>query len=901
MAATVNATITNPIFGNSTQVAGSITAQDATLNTIATTSVNGAQAANDDAHKVLTELFTANWDNLFTGGGLSSGTTATALFDIFGYMNAVTLVAVSILLFYVITVGIIGTAHEGEALGKRYSTLWTPIRSVSAIAMLMPLPNAGGISLLQALLLMCISAGSYSANQIWDKVLLYMKTNGGTLTATMPMDYGIKSRDLAFGILEAEVAQKYVMYINKAGNLPVKELFQGGNQVLPPVLVDPSTGECSTEDGGWDSECEGFVNMTPGKGGDIMARINFDSPTKDLKFKFGQIVIPKTASGGSSSSTTGSSCSNAATIGDQPFEDLKQAVYSLAGDLAEVAEDLTALYNPDNTSFSSGTFDPKKFQTAVNKYNKAVFQIAKGLADQGDPDFQCRLDAFYDAAGSAHHGWIQAGAWYWTIAGMQDRLQAVIDKEPALHPLDMDAIVTSGHGDVIDLIHRLDYYKSVTDDQLRKAAQAGANQTTEMAQLRESINPYMVRIPNMIVEAVTKGDPVANLRAFGTAAVNMVTATTLPIFTGNAGSGDRTANISTFANALMPSAMKNDPNTAKMVGSLATPVAMMAVPLASFFLYVAYYLPSIPFIMWMIGVVGWLVMIMEAVCIAPLWAAAHAIPEGEGFAGQHGKQGYMLFMNVLMRPSLMVTGLFIAMFTIKGVSWLVGQGLEIYFQTQSESILMNPIAVIAMTVIGISLIIKLVTKCFELITWLPDNALRWIGHSAPSFGEAGQESQMHGGLSGAAQGGLQQGMYGQSQMGNTGLGTNGLPIGQTANAGRSEALAIGNAPKAGGHGDGSLDLTKADSGAFGGANEQGQNKAIFDANVGQANGVLSKGGMSIEAGKAGAARDGSQQSAQSGHGHADLHSGSSGSPHAAALEQENSPNHAQHIDSGSKD
>lgn len=208
---------------------------------------------------------------------------------------------------------------------------------------------------------------------------------------------------------------------------------------------------------------------------------------------------------------------------------------------------------------------------------------------------------------------------------------------------------------------------------------------------------------------------------------------------------------------------------------------------------------------------------------------------------------------------------------------------------------MSPIAVIAMTVIGISLIIKLVTKCFELITWLPDNALRWIGHSAPSFGEAGQESQMHGNLGGAAQQGLGQALGAQTQVGNSGLDVNGRPMGSVSNAGSNAALEMGGAQKAGGQGEKSLDLTKADSDSFGGTNaaDQAENKAVADASVGQMNGVLGKGGMSVEAGKSGAGASHSTdkgQAAQKGHGGDDWHDTGASVNHDAP----------QHHDSGDK-
>lgn len=156
---------------------------------------------------------------------------------------------------------------------------------------------------------------------------------------------------------------------------------------------------------------------------------------------------------------------------------------------------------------------------------------------------------------------------------------------------------------------------------------------------------------------------------------------------------------------------------------------------------------------------------MESVAIAPLWASAHAVPEGEGFAGQHGKQGYMLFLNVLMRPALMVSGLFMAMFMIKGVSWLVGRGLELYFKTTTAGEFVGPLSAIAMTVVGLSVIIRLTHKCFDLIEWMPDNAMKWLGGGS-SLGTSQDENRMSGMVMGAVRsiGGMNFGSTGANPM-----------------------------------------------------------------------------------------------------------------------------------------
>jgi len=63
-----------------------------------------------------------------------------------------------------------------------------------------------------------------------------------------------------------------------------------------------------------------------------------------------------------------------------------------------------------------------------------------------------------------------------------------------------------------------------------------------------------------------------------------------------------------------------------------------------------------------------LILVLEAVVAAPVWIAAHAMPEGEGIAGEHGRRGYMMLINILLRPSLMVIGFFLSIVLISAFS-----------------------------------------------------------------------------------------------------------------------------------------------------------------------------------------------------------------------------------------
>ncbi len=87
----------------------------------------------------------------------------------------------------------------------------------------------------------------------------------------------------------------------------------------------------------------------------------------------------------------------------------------------------------------------------------------------------------------------------------------------------------------------------------------------------------------------------------------------------------------------------------------------------------AWYLPSMPFILWTFEVVGWVVLVVEMVIAALLWAIAHGMTEGEGAVGQSAKQGYLLFLRAALQPAIMVVAFWLAMVVLVPVSRFVAK------------------------------------------------------------------------------------------------------------------------------------------------------------------------------------------------------------------------------------
>ena len=158
-------------------------------------------------------------------------------------------------------------------------------------------------------------------------------------------------------------------------------------------------------------------------------------------------------------------------------------------------------------------------------------------------------------------------------------------------------------------------------------------------------------------------------------------------------------------------------------------------PLLLYGLVLAYYLPAIPFIRWISALVGWVILIVESLIAAPLWLCAHALPEGEGAAGQHGKRGYLLLLGILIRPPLMVAGFFCAVILMNVLGRLIGAGFEMFIAGTSQTKIIGLTGTISMLVILGIVVIMMANKFFSLIHYLPEHVTNWIGQQFHSLGE----------------------------------------------------------------------------------------------------------------------------------------------------------------------
>jgi glycosyltransferase involved in cell wall biosynthesis len=166
----------------------------------------------------------------------------------------------------------------------------------------------------------------------------------------------------------------------------------------------------------------------------------------------------------------------------------------------------------------------------------------------------------------------------------------------------------------------------------------------------------------------------------------------------------------------------------------------------------AYYVPMIPYMTFLFGSIGWVIAVIEAMVAAPIMAVGMTYPEGENIFGK-GEAGFMILLNVFLRPSLMIIGYIAAIALSYVVVWMLNSGFS-----QSQSFYgglgsTTPGAPFFAVSIGLSytswastfvyffstLVYTMlywvsVEKSFTLIYLLPDQILRWIGGQSEHIG-----------------------------------------------------------------------------------------------------------------------------------------------------------------------
>ena len=640
---------------------------------------------------------------LFGKLGVFGSSSSDSFSSVLSMFNGAALTIGGLLVAYTILSGTINTAHDGEMLGKRFSSIWVPIRTALGAAAVLPIIN--GYCLMQLLVGWAIVQGVGLADNVWGT---YMSSSNISKQITASIDSpsvkGMAWKTFASLACTRSYEKIYEESKNKSPIWPQNITFgytkEGGS--TPTYFFG-----AKTEGLGFNQSMCGTVNIT-------------------VADKFTQKAQVYQNAGGMNPVRLLSNLEELNPEIDKAQTKQIAATEALISSLDSIAKDFAQ--NPSVGSVQS------RVDAATAAYEASVKDASSGIVSKLADFKQLEESATKD-------GWILGGAWFMRISYLMDVANQVMGKIP-------DA---SGANKPIDNIFKDQYYAKY------------ARPLEELKSKVEGAGDFGVGTSDSQTEADGKGGWFSSVKSFVSKMIDpkewvkqifktgfkfALNADDHPVVTlknvGNflllSGSGMFWAYSGTLT------ALGTVQGTGIGFAVSTLPIAMIIFPMiigTGFAL--SYVLPMMPFFIWFGVVVGWLVLCVEAMIAAPIWAVMHLTASGDDLTGS-GSQGYRLLLSLLLRPVLMVFGLISAIVLITVVGKLLNMVfVDVFILSQQNSdIFVWLISFIAAPLLYLGLQWAMFKKILSVIHIIPDQLLTWFGGGGQQLGSYGESMGGHG-------------------------------------------------------------------------------------------------------------------------------------------------------------
>lgn len=666
------------------------------------------------------------------------------------YSMAILLLAVIILLYYIFVV-VAETAFTGTPFGKRFNTIWAPMRLVVAVGMLVPVNY--GLNSAQYLALYSAKYGSGLATNGWLNFNSVISAKMGS----RPNPTGQDADNLAAFPNPPDI-QAIVGFVALAN--ACRYLYATiDNKTISPYLVKyPDKNQVVSSASSFQDAVDYYA------GGDVTIRFGEHDAAAYADYKgnvapyCGEITIHAA----DINNQVGAWDIQAAYYkdvltlwNDSDFKNFGKRV-AYIHDFVESTDPCSVSLTPDNTDCSKFPFAQWKQQQLDDQ--QAVFETSLQAAWQNLVD----NGAFIIDTQILNRGWAGAGIWYNKIAQYNGAWMSAVHNVPTVskYPKVMDDILEikrkqdvsiqgveafrpnlsaeqAANFDGYDEKIARGLFETITyllEDDMNQASGELANDSNVITKVMNVMfGTYgLFDIRNSKNRNV---HPLAQLTGIGKGMLDAAIRN-LVVATGFAAGGGA-------ASAL--GAQNFGPALSSLSGAVLTITSIGIV--VGFILY--YVIPFLPFIYFFFAVGGWLKSVFEAMVGVPLWALAHLRIDGKGFPGDLATDGYFLILEIFIRPILCVFGL------IAGISIFAAQArvlneifdLVVLNLTGFES--ENPVTVIAgtltmkrnvvdeffFTIIYTIILYMMGTASFKLIDRIPESILRWMGSGVRTFAD----------------------------------------------------------------------------------------------------------------------------------------------------------------------
>jgi len=650
--------------------------------------------------------------------------------------NAGVLVFATAIFAYTAIVGTLQSAHDGQLLGKQWSTVWVPIRFTGGIAML--IPTASGLCLAQYGMLWLLGHGVGLASHIThNSAANYVALMGNVVSVRMMNSSSIEQATIA--ILGNELC---VAALNK-------QLDPGVRKYGMSVLHKDGT----------------VVPI-----GDASTYFNASSPPLGARIQWGGLPDQGT---GKPANACGETLAMKSELFEDNFDEMvrygqSNGIVAMAHKLRPLAEKAMNYGGEGDMTFISKQEVAGFVREAALAYQTTVGgMIGSNIAEQTAEWATQVVDTAEEG------GWFTLGTWYFQLNRLNGKLnelandiptvdlfkkQAVWDENSALNGIE-EADIRS-IGSVIGFAG--DYFSEqpIPNNKLLADKKVGAggsmdgpvssvihNMTNSLFGVGSSVDTGVIIKDSALYfgyDPLQSAPAIAQLKNVGDSIINGVYAvaglsaaiavTDLMPASGAMKKGKD------IVSKLMPSVVDGEAAGAMLGAFAGTLMSSTALMLMVIGIVLAFWLPMLPFINWVGGIVGWVISVLEMLVATPIWVAAHLHPEGEGMASRHAASGYMIILELLLRPVLMVFGFIIAVIIVDPllnvISWMYFPA----FSSATVDAASGPITLLMKIIIYVVICWMTVNFAFKAISTVPSGVMKWIG------GMPGQNSEMAEGI-----------------------------------------------------------------------------------------------------------------------------------------------------------
>jgi len=328
--------------------------------------IGDAQAATNLFTPVSNDISVQLLNAIFPGLTGSGGADAVA--SAMGIFNGCVLMLGGVLATYTILAGTVGTAHDGEMLGKKFSSIWIPIRYSIGTALVLPIVG-GGYNIMQSLVMWCVMQSIGLADNVWSEFVSSQNIANIAVTSIQNPD----AKQLAYTTLNIETCMAALTWVKSNGD----------------QVIDKNMTSGMTKDDGVINKTYYFgdPNETHGLKKDTCGKVTFS-----------KFVAPvQTAPGFTNFITSFGNASNIINAQESQYT-------ALAASIAPIAAELFKTKKPA---------DPAQMTVIINTYQSSVAKFAANMVTSSD--------AFSDLSKNASQdGWGGAGFWFVKLSNLMD-------------------------------------------------------------------------------------------------------------------------------------------------------------------------------------------------------------------------------------------------------------------------------------------------------------------------------------------------------------------------------------------------------------------------------------------------------------------------------------------------